>query len=503
MTATSLGALLRRRAATAPERPLLRFGAVTLTVGQVAERAARLANVLRAHGVGRGDRVAVMMPNGAGFPVAWLAIASLGAVAVPVNIGYRSADLTHVIGDSGARTALAGGPDAAAALLQAGVEQVGVLDPADAGPAPSIPGTFDAGTEMGRASAAFDPPELGPDDLVNIQYTSGTTGFPKGCVLTHGYWLRTAELVRDMIGVSETDVDLTAQPFSYMDPQWNTVLCLLTGIPLVILPRFSASTFWKSVREHGVTFFYVLGTMPVFLLRQPPDAADRDHAVRLVLCSGIVPQLHAAMEERWGVPWREAYGTTETGADLYVPVDDTASVGSGAVGVPVPGKEVRIVDGELAVRGEPMMRGYWNDPAATAERIRDGWLYTGDLARQDERGRFHLVGRRKDMIRRGGENVAAAEVEAVLVRHPAVRAAAVVAVPDALRGEEVKAFVQVSERTDPSELIAFVRERLAPFKVPRFLEYVAEFPMTPSERIAKHLLPTGRGAAHDMRKDPR
>ncbi|TYK44350.1 AMP-binding protein [Actinomadura decatromicini] len=502
MTAASLGGLLRERAATAPDRPLLRFGPVTLTVGQVADRAGRLANVLRAHGVERGDRVAVMTPNGAAFPVAWLAIAALGAVAVPVNAGYRSTDLAHVIGDSGARTALAGGADAATALLRAGVDQVGLLDPADAGPAPDVPagpGTFDAGAEAAGAPAAFDPPDLGPDDVVNIQYTSGTTGFPKGCVLTHGYWLRTAEIVRGILGVTETDVDLTAQPFSYMDPQWNTVLCLDAGIPLVILPRFSASTFWKSVREHGVTFFYVLGTMPVFLLRQPPDPADREHDVRIVLCSGIVPELHASMEERWGVPWREAYGMTETGADLFVPADDTSSVGSGAIGVPVPGKEARIVDGELVIRGEPMMRGYWNDPAATAERIRDGWLYTGDLARQDDRGRFHLVGRRKDMIRRGGENVAAAEVEAVLVRHPAVRAAAVVAVPDELRGEEVKAFVQVGRATDPAELIAFVCERLAPFKVPRFLEYVDEFPMTPSERIAKHLLPPGRGAADDMR----
>ncbi|MEV7008594.1 AMP-binding protein [Streptosporangium sp. NPDC051022] len=502
MSAAGLGHLLRERATVAGDRPLLRFEGVTTTVAEVEERTNRLANVLRARGVGRGDRVAVMLPNGAGFPVAWLAVGKLGAVAVPLNVGYRSDDLAHVIGDSGAVLALAGTAEAALALLGTPVGQVGLLDPADAGPARrTVPGAFDAGAESAAASPSFELPPVGPDDLVNLQYTSGTTGFPKGCMLTHGYWLRLAELAAGLVRVGPGDVDLTTQPFSYMDPQWNTVLCLMAGIPLVILPRFSASTFWRSVREEGVTFFYLLGTMPVYLLRQPEDPRDRDHRVRLVLCSGIVAELHAAFERRWGAPWREAYGMTETGVDLAVPIDDDTCVGSGAIGVPVPGKHVELVDGEIVVSGSPMMLGYWNNPEATAERIRDGRLYTGDLGHRDERGHLHLVGRRKDMIRRGGENIAAAEVEAALTRHPAVRAAAVVAVPDELRGEEVKAFVQVGAAVPPEELIAFVRERLAGFKVPRFVEYVEEFPMTPSERIAKYLLPTGRDNEYDARQE--
>ncbi len=502
MSAVSLGHLLRERAATAGDRPLFRFGGVTTTVAEVEERTNRLANVLRARGVGRGDRVAVMLPNGVGFPVAWLAIGKLGAVIVPVNVGYRSDDLAHVIEDSGAVLALAGTAEAARALLDTPVAQVGLMDPADAGPArQAVAGAFDAGAETAAASRSCELPEIGPGDLVNLQYTSGTTGFPKGCMLTHGYWLRLAELAAGFTGAGPGDVDLTTQPFSYMDPQWNTVLCLMAGIPLVILPRFSASTFWRSVREEGVTFFYLLGTMPIYLFRQPEDPQDRANRVRLVLCSGIVAELHAAFERRWGAPWREAYGMTETGVDLVVPADDGTCVGSGAIGVPVPGKHVEIVDGEIVVTGSPMMLGYWNAPGATAERIRDGRLYTGDLGRRDERGYFHLVGRRKDMIRRGGENIAAAEVEAVLARHPAVRAAAVVAVPDELRGEEVKAFVQVGAAVPPRELVAFVRQRLAAFKVPRFVEYVDEFPMTPSERIAKHLLPSGRDNEYDTLKE--
>ncbi|TCO47368.1 AMP-binding protein [Actinocrispum wychmicini] len=493
----SLGRLLREQAEVAGDRPLFRFDGTTTTVAEVESRTNRLANVLRAHGIARGDRVAVMLPNGVGFPVAWLAIAKLGAVMVPVNVGYRSADLAHVIKDSGATLALTGAHDTAIALRDSGIVQVGALDPADAGSL-ALPGTFDAGAELAAADDGFD---LVDGDLVNLQYTSGTTGFPKGCMLTHDYWLGLAEHARDWIGARENDVDLTAQPFSYMDPQWNTVLCLKAGIPLVILPRFSASTFWRSVRDEGVTFFYLLGTMPVYLLRQPPDPLDWDHRVRIVMCSGIVPDLHRTLEDRWGVPWREAYGSTETGFDLAVPIDDDTCVGSGAVGSPVEGKRAKLVDGELAISGAPMMQGYWNAPEATASKVRDGWLYTGDLARQDDRGYFHLVGRSKDMVRRSGENIAAAEVEAVLAQHPDVHAAAVVPVPDELRGEEVKAFVQLARPVPAKDLIAFVRERLAPFKVPRFVQYVDSFPMTPSERIAKHMLPTGRDDEYDGTKD--
>jgi crotonobetaine/carnitine-CoA ligase len=278
----------------------------------------------------------------------------------------------------------------------------------------------------------------------------------------------------------------------------------------VILPRFSASTFWQSVKDHGVTFFYVLGTMPVYLYKQPENpAVERTHRVRVAVCSGIPREIHAAMETRWGCPWREGYGSTESGVDLLVLPEETDSVGSGRMGRPVRGREAKVVDaqgrelpdgavGELVLRGKDMMQGYWNNPAATAEKLVGGWLHTGDLVVRDEAGYFRLVGRTKDMIRRTGENIAAAEVEAVLCEHPAVRAAAVVPVPDELRGEEVKAFVQLQlgetpATAPPEALLEFVRSRLAPFKVPRFVEFVDRFPLTPSERVAKHELVRATG----------
>jgi crotonobetaine/carnitine-CoA ligase len=496
LLAPSLGHLVRFRATRDGARAFLRFEGTTLTFADVDRRTDQMAAWLAGRGIGRGDRVGVMLPNGLDFPVAWLGIAKAGAVMVPLNVQYRAHDLAYTLGDGGVSLVLA---DPTFEPLVSAVATAEVVRVA----AGQLAGMTTGGiAEVLDAAATGSEIVVGPDDLLNIQYTSGTTGDPKGCMLTHEYWMLLAQRAVRFAAMTPDDVALTAQPFYYMDPQWNVGMCLAVGCSLVILPRFSASTFWRSVKESGTTFFYVLGTMPVYLLKQPPDpAVERGHRVRFVSCSGIVPQLHAAFEARWGVPWREAFGMTETGVDLVVPVDDAASVGTGAVGRPVEGKEARIADaegntlgegavGELCVRGRGMMRGYWNKPEATAERIRDGWLHTGDLAWRGADGYYHLVGRLKDMVRRSGENISAAEVEGVLAEHPAVRAAAVIPVPDELRGEEVKAFVlcQAGATVDPAELVAFVRERLAAFKVPRFIEFLDDFPRTPSERVAKHKL---------------
>lgn len=497
----SLGALVRARAAQRGSAPFLRFGGQTLGFDDVDRYTDRVAAHLRRFGIRRGDRVAVMLPNGLDFPVAWLGIAKAGAVMVPLNTQYRAHDLAYTLNDAEPRLVLV--DPAWGALVEEARGRCPSVEATWAVPPGALVGAATGVLAEALATEAVGGEiEVGRDDLLNIQYTSGTTGDPKGCMLTHDYWLLLSERAARFAGMTASDVALTAQPFYYMDPQWNVGMCLQAGCRLEILPRFSASTFWRSVRDTGTTFFYVLGTMPVFLIKQPEDPeVERGHQVRFVSCSGIVPQMHAAFEQRWGVPWREAFGMTETGVDLTVPLEDTASVGSGAVGRPVEGKEARVVDGagapradgevgELCVRGRGMMRGYWRKPEATAERMRDGWLHTGDLAWRDAKGYYHLVGRLKDMIRRGGENISAVEVEGVIAEHPAVQAAAVVPVPDELRGEEVKAFVQCrpGASVDPAALVAFVRERLAAFKVPRFVEFVDEFPRTPSERVEKHKL---------------
>ncbi|MFQ6227051.1 class I adenylate-forming enzyme family protein [Nocardia sp. NPDC002869] len=491
----TLVGLLADQAVRAPDREFLRFADGSWTFAEIDDWTSRLAQRLATDdGVRPGDRVAIMLPNVVQWPVAWLAILEAGAVTVPVNSSYQRADLEFVLQDSGARVLFTDSEHAALVdevrAANNELADVRILDV----PAPGALADYPA-----RRPAVAVTGET----LANLQYTSGTTGFPKACMLTHDYWTRLGWVCANAAGLGAEDVALTSQPFSYMDPQWNTALCLTVGAPLVVLPRFSASGFMADVRKHRATFVYVLGSMPTLLFKQPPTPQDRDNDLRIVLCSAIPAALHAELEQRWGAPWREIFGMTETGVDLVSLPEATENVGSGRLGRPVPTKQVRVVDpqgrevgegesGELVTSGKPMMLGYWNRPEDTARVLRDGRLHTGDVAVR-EAGSYRLVGRLKDMVRRGGENIASAEVERVLERDDRVVATAVVGVPDELFGEEVKAFVQLASgvaecRDTAQRILDDARNQLARFKVPRYLEFVADFPRTPSERVSKPAL---------------
>ncbi|WP_447947183.1 AMP-binding protein [Microbacterium lacticum] len=477
-----------------------------LSLAELGAEVGRFAATLLRHGVEPGDRVAIRLPNVSWWPVAWLATLSIGAVAVPASTQLQRADLRHILADSGARIVV---------TERASVELVHDADPT-AGTTIVVLVVEDLPISDDERFAGA---ELHGDTVANLQYTSGTTGFPKGCVLTHDYWLRTAWHVAQAAAFDEHDVLMMSQPFSYMDQQWMLLAALMSGARFVSLPKFSASGFWEAARDHGATVTYVLGSMPTLLAKQPEHPRDRESRMRLVLCSGIEPQRHAEFEERWGTAWREIYGSTESGLDLMVPPAAVESVGSGILGTPPPGKVVRVVDeqgreagtdliGRLAVDGLPMFRGYWNDPEAT-DRVLDGTRYdTGDLGYRDQHGGVHHAGRAKDVIRRGGENISAAEVEAVLREHPAVVDAAVIGAADPVMKEVPKAFVQVNdsvfEPITARELFSFAAANLAKFKVPQTVEFIDSFERTPSERIRKSLLspaidPAPRRYARDSR----
>jgi len=508
----TLPAAIRVAAARWPDRVAWRFDpGEALTFSDVDRLTAGYAQVLRERGVRPGDRVALLIRNEAAFPLTWLALARLGAAAVPVNPRYQSADAAHLLHTC----------RAAAIVTGAGFGPLLERLPADlpAHDLPALRRVIPAAELAAQAATAPDAdPGPGPDPArtANIQFTSGTTGRPKGCVLPHRYWtLLGGSMVTEFPYLNERDVMLTAQPFNYVDPQWNVAAALLAGAELVILDGFHPSSFWAKVREHQVTYFYCLGAMPALLLRMPPDPADRDHRVRVVQSSAIPLALHAPLEQRWGVPWYEAFGMTETGADLRVTdTDHDELVGTGCLGLPVGYKKVQITDdagrpvpagqtGEIALAGDGMMDGYFGDPEATARVLRDGWFRTGDLGRMDSSGRVYYAGRLKDMIRRSGENVAAREVEDVLLTHPAVRLAAVVAVPDDLRGEEIKAYYVIADGTGagagagPGELAGYCRERLAAFKVPRYWQAATDLPRTDSERVIKERLASLPGPVFD------
>jgi carnitine-CoA ligase len=488
-----------------PDRPLLVFeDGLTLTRRDVQERVEALAGYLTTR-IGPGDRVAIMLDNRAEWLVAWLAVNACNAGLVSINTSAGPHDAGHIVRDSAAVLAIVGGE---AAAVLAGVQDTALRETiVVAGPEPD---GFAAVTD-GVAPLALADVVVDPDAITNVYYTSGTTGPPKGCMVGHDYWVRFVDLYLRLFGLGPDDRILCCLQFFYNDPPWEFLVSLHAGSALVVMRRFSVSRFWPTVVANGVNRLFALASIPALLLRGRPVPEEREHRVTMATNVGIPAPLHEAFVERWGMPWLEAYGLTESGLVVAMPLEYADEMtGSGAMGIPCPGVTVRLAgdDGEEVPTGEPgevwlrapgLMRGYLNQPEETERTMAGGWLHTGDLARRDERGFLYFLGRKKDIIRRAGENVAAAEVENVLRSHPDVLDAAVVPVQDDLRGEEVKAYVALNEgvtqdSVSPPVLAAFCRERLAKHKVPRFIAYQTEpFPRTPSMRVKKSALVADAG----------
>ncbi len=497
--------LIRRASIKWPDKIALIFdeSGRKITFKEIEARTHSIASGLQRLGVKKGDRVAVMLRNVPEFPLSWLSIAKLGAVMVPINVQYQEFDAQYILDHSEARFIITDGEFLP--LLEkiksqlSSLEQIILLNDNNE-QYPSL-------EELIINTTDGLLPNVFAEDLVNIQYTSGTTGRPKGCMLTHNYWINIARKIVEppFPAAQQEDVLLTAQPFYYMDPQWNTISALATGATLVVLNRFRPSIFWDKLREYKVTFFYCLGNMPVLMLKMPESPLDREHHVRAVGCSAIPAQLHHEIERRWGVKWYEIFGMTETGFDISMTAEEhDLLVGTGALGRPRSDREARVVDdrdqpvqrgevGELVLRGHGMMDGYYKNEDATVEIFRNGWFHTGDLARIDEKGIIYYVGRKKEMIRRSGENISATEVEDVIRMYPSVSIIAALPVADEIRGEEVKVYIVLKSDFDEKEievhhLIQHCVNNLASFKVPRYWEFRDELPMTPSERVAKHVL---------------
>jgi carnitine-CoA ligase len=482
-----------------PEKPALIFeDGVVVTRARLWREIESFAGYLQQR-IEPGDRVAMMMANQAEFMIAWLAVVACRGVLVPLNPALRSYDAGHILRDCAARAAIAGpGHEALFRDLQdscPALEHLIVTRNSEPGGLASFRGRWSAQRPADAAS-----------DITNVYYTSGTTGPPKGCMVDHEYWLRFAGLITDLYGFTSSDRLLCCLQFFYNDPPWQLLLSLITGTSLVVMRRFSVSRYWDVVRENQVTVLFGIAATASLLLKAPPDERDRDHRVRLAIHVGIPAQIHGELIKRWGVPWVEAYGLTETGVIVSMPTGYANEMtGSGSIGLPCPGAEVRVVNpdgeevaddraGEIVVRAPGLMRGYLNRPEATTETFRGGWLHTGDLGRRDSRGFLYFQGRIKDIIRRSGENIAATEVENVLRSHPKVLEVAAVPAPDELRGEEIKVHVLLADSETPvscppEDLTAFCAERLARYKVPRFIEYrTVDFDRTPSMRVKKEQL---------------
>jgi len=484
--------LLNRAVELAPDHVAVIFpeSGKSLTYREFDEQVNLWCRILRSHSIAFGDRVGIMLTNRIEYPIIWFGLARLGAIMVTVNSNFRSHDAGHIIKLSGCR------------LVVGAENTIGVLRSVASDLVPELVIVDADAVEEGNAQVDSITALVVPESTVNLQFTSGTSGSPKGCVLSHRYWLTMAHKnVIEVPGLNSKDVILTAQPFSYMDPQWSFVSSMAALATLVVLDRFHPSSFWKSVADYKVTFFYCLGVMPRLMLRSPVVPAEREHRVRVVCCSGIPTDLHFELESRFGVPWIETYGMTEIGNGASMHLKDAARfVGTGVIGRATSRRELRVLDkngaavergieGELAVRGVGLMDGYFDDVEATAQVFYNGWFRTGDRVVMDSDGFVKFCQREKDMIRRSGENISAVEVEQVIEQNVAVLISACVPVTDDLRGEEVKAFVVLQPGSPKnlveSELPEFCDALLAYFKVPRYWVVLDALPLTASSKVAK------------------
>jgi crotonobetaine/carnitine-CoA ligase len=494
--------LVWRSCGTSPDTPAIIFeDGVELTRAALLERVERFAAYLSTR-IRPQDRVAIMLPNRAEFMISWLAVVACRGILVSINTGAQEHDAREILSDSGATLAIVDG--ATAPLVRRlrpdcpRLEDILVVGPSE----PDGLAVYES------PGASFHLSDARPsrEDITNIYYTSGTTGVAKGCMLDHEWWLRYVDIYLRLYGLDSDDRLLCCLQFYYGDPPWMLLASLHAGTSLVTMRKFSVSRFWQVVRKHRVTQLFTIASIANLLLKAVPTQIDHDNSVKFALHFGIPASLHKSLVERWKFPWIEAYGLTETGLVISVPREAADRlVGSGSIGVPCPDVNVRIVDeqgsdvavgdpGEILIKGPGLMRGYLNRPDATRESMRDGWFHTGDIGRTDTDGLFYFLRRKKDIIRRGGENIAAAEVEQVLRSHPMILDAAVIPVADDLRGEEVKAYVQLlpgesSESLPPEEIAEYCGRKLARYKIPRYIEYrTTDFPRTPSMRVRKELL---------------
>lgn len=473
---------------------------VSLSYAELRDSVNRLANGLNRIKIGKGSHVAVLLSNRIEYHVTWLALGVLGAVMLPVNTRYTAAELDYLINDGDAEFFIT--EDIFIPLLK-NMEQrpkqltdakVVVVTDTDAVP------YFSWRDLQNLGNADFVPDWAVYDsDLINIQYTSGTTGFPKGCMQPQRYWI----LLGASCFLMNLDIKslLSDHPFFYMDAQWQLIFGLYGGATVYSASKLSASQFVNRLNRFDIEMAF----FPRPLVSEIASSEQVHTPLKRLYTLGMGANAQKQIGDTLGLWAFDAFGMTEIGMGLTVP-DNAAGDAEvlGTCGVAAPFREARVVRddgtdaeanevGELWIRGDSIFTGYYKKPEANAEAFSGTWFKTGDLFIRDNKGYHRIVGRKKDMIRRSSENISALEVEQALSVHPQIKQAAAVPVPDDYRGEEVKVYLllregETKETVSPQVVLEHCRTKLAEFKIPRFIEYVSELPYTPSEKVAKNKL---------------
>ena len=500
----NIAELLNTSALRRPSHPALVTKEQALTFDELNALVDRLARGLERSGLQPGDVCVLMMPNSVEWVLCYYALAKLGAVVVPVNFLYRVGELGHIFRDSGAKAFIghAAHLEQAARVL-GDMPQIG-LRIAHGGEAPGFKPLSAILAEPGP----FATHPAADDDPWAIIYTSGTTGLAKGAMLTHANLVSNARTLATMRHNEDHYVILGVLPLFHIYGQTsslNTSVCL--GITLRLWEHFQAEEIMAALEEEEAAVFIGVPTMYNRLAELGAQNPPKRFPLKYCISGGasLPVEILRRFEEIFRVTIYEGYGLTEC-SPVCVENPFGKPTKPGSIGRPITGFEARLVDeedqdvapgevGELIVRGPGVMKGYLNQPLATAQALKDGWLHTGDLARMDQDGYIYIVDRKKDMIIRGGYNVYPREIEEILYQHPAVLEVAVVGVPHPDLGEEVCAVVvpRDDQGVTPEELRAFVKERVAPYKYPRLVRLVEQLPKTTTGKVLKRAISRERG----------
>jgi long-chain acyl-CoA synthetase len=493
----NLGSYLDRSVASYGDSPFLRFHEETITYAELGKRVNRLANGLRSLGFVKGDFIHVLVQNSPETLIAYFAIQKIGAVAGPINGWWKAGEVEYLLNDSKGRGLIV--EDQYLPILREIRSRCPHLQIVIVKGEGTEPDESNLSALLSEGDPTPVKCESEPDDPAYIFYTSGTTGNPKGVLLSHNNVLADVAGITKALHLEERQTILIFLPLFHVNAMLTATFGLGIGQQVVLRTGFSASEFWEVVDRYKVNYWSAVPAVYQILLADPGRQKYDLSSLQFGIC-GAAPLSEETMrsfEATFKIPIVEGYGLTEaTCVSTINPRDGVRKVGS--IGFPIPGQVVKIVDdegnelpprvpGEIVIGGDVVMQGYFNRPQETAETIVNGFLHTGDIAYKDEEGYIFIVDRKKDMVIRGGENIYPKEIDSLLATHPKIREAAAVGVPDPVMGEEVKVFVIAS---DPSltedEVIAFCKGKLAAFKVPKYVEIVqGDFPRSVIGKVLK------------------
>lgn len=499
MRPNQINELIQKWAGERPQKVFLYFEEQEINYQQLLLRVNSVANYFLSLGVQKGDRIGLYLRNCPEFLYAWFALNKIGAVMVPINPVLKVEETVYILTDSGSTGVITEQDCLEPVIIPAAQKSPSVKWIAAKGDF-KREGVLSF-SEFLKGDIDLETTSWDDDEMAAIIYTSGTTGNPKGVMCPHRYYSQIGESFAARLDLTEKDRLLTLLPVFHNNAQVTTTMCTLNkGATAILLDGFHPKEFWKVVSKYEATVFNYLGSMLPILMKMPITREEQEHKVRLAVGAQADPNLFETYEKRWGVTMIEIYGMTEIGG-FCNPVKGRRI---GSVGLPLGDNRVKIVDdqglelpanenGEIIITGSSITLGYWKNPEETAKTYRDGWIYSGDIGYLDEDGFLYFVGRKKDIIRRSGENISAVEVENVVMSHPKIVEAAAIPVPDPVRDEEVKVYVVLKEgetpdSVPPEEIIDWCEKKLAKFKVPRYIEYRGELPKTETQKIAKAAL---------------